>query len=181
MLVYGGVENNKYTSATIWLYERGSNHWSLVSPTGNNTVPLPRAFHSSVLLTDDAMVVFGGQIQLEGYPPTVMDELWVWHNLTLTWEQITSEIGPAGRIYHTAAKINDTAFVLFGGKTSISKSVLGVLCDTWVFNFDTMEWSNMTQSPSPSCRFGHASAMVGRKWLIFWGQVYDSLLGHTAD
>jgi len=183
MFVFGGKSPDEVTN-DILMYTRKDNLWhTLFNGTqysGNYSIPEPRLFHSSVFIGED-LYIFGGQIERVGYPPAVLNELWKWSNRTMTWTQLrsnSSDLVPVPRIFHSAVAVDHLMFV-YGGKSAVSSIRGSVLNDTWIYDTTANSWFQVVTDTVPMPRFGHAHALVGNKWIIFWGQVSSQVIFWT--
>ncbi|XP_063875536.1 uncharacterized protein LOC135108443 isoform X2 [Scylla paramamosain] len=142
MLVYGGYQDLRGSSAELWSFNTQEETWSPVSSRGEQ--PAPRHAHSAVL-HDDAMWVYGGMTDLQE-----RNDFWRFDTVGKTWTQIRSRPNPGYLHSHVAAKLH-SSMVVFGGERQGE-----VLNDLWRYHFATGAWERLVSSgikPQPRSQF----------------------------
>jgi hypothetical protein len=160
----GGVEGDSrvLVAATIgetWTYLTESNAWFLADPTGN---PEPRV-GQAVAYDDESgvLVMFGGATGPGRFCGAVrrcatqpLGETWWFFPDTGIWNQAPGSHGPSPRFGAAAAyDAQSDRIVLFGGSRVLEDSGAAQLHDdTWVYDFDTDTWSQMSPETAPAPR-----------------------------
>jgi len=138
-----------------------SGNWNKLSTSGDS--PPERDAHSLVYDSQShRIILFGGF-----YPGVIFSDVYSLDLHTRTWEKLSE--GPLQRAYHTAALDNITnRMIVFGG----GDSVLATTNQTWQFDLDTKQWSQITTTGTiPPARNGNASFFDSRnnRFIIFGG------------
>ena len=82
-----------------------------------------------------------------------------------TWRPITPMTAPEARFNTALADLEDGRVLLFGGRLGNGMRV----ADTWVFDPETGDWSELSPASSPSARSDHAMASVGGGVVVLFG------------
>ena len=94
------------------------------------------------------------------------------------WEKLNLTISPSARSHsHLVYDSENRKSILFGGLSDG-----GVHNDdTWVFDSNTMNWTQMHPNNSPSGRYGHTMVFdpVTNKIILFGGYRYGAILAET--
>ncbi|MFW9968079.1 MAG: Kelch repeat-containing protein [Candidatus Thorarchaeota archaeon] len=143
VVMFGGatyVGGFRYLSDT-WVYSYNTNRWTqlILNPS-----PSARSNHVMVYsnITNE-IILFGGQ-QGSG--------TWSFDCESQTWSQIATITDPGE--HHSLGMAYDpkmNAVILFGGFNSDGVET----DDTWKFNVETREWSDLAPSTTPLARYGH--------------------------
>jgi hypothetical protein len=149
VILFGGIigVDGPVTNDT-WAFNPATNQWQMMSPA-----TAPEARYSSRMVYDsesDRMILFGGID--EG--TTYFDDTWAYDFNSDTWENIPTTTQPSQRVENslTYDSESDKVVLFGGGKWGVTFE------DTWLFDYNTLEWTNMTPSVSPSKRLRHGSA-----------------------
>ena len=143
VVMFGGatyVGGFHYLSDT-WVYSYTTNRWIQL-----NLNPSPSARSNHVMVYCNAtneIILFGGQ-QGTG--------TWSFDCESQTWSQIETSIDPG--VHHSLGMAYDpmeNAVILFGGFDDDGHET----DDTWRFNLETREWSELSPATSPLARYGH--------------------------
>ncbi|MFQ5918515.1 MAG: kelch repeat-containing protein [Thermoplasmata archaeon] len=171
-VLFGGRSGNE-TYDDTWGFDANAGSWSLLAPTMS---PPPLSGHAMVYDSEsDRLVLFGGILSTTG---ATSSQTWTYDFNANSWTLMPSDGGPAGRREHAMAYHSRLDLVvLFGGKEDGSSRG-----DTWEYDLNGNNWTQVIPRSSPSQRFGHAMAYdVGRDLVIlFAGRaagetwVYDS-------
>lgn len=135
--------------------------------------PFPRYGHSLPLNASQSgeLFLFGGLVH-----ESVKNDLYLFgtRDVSSTLIQTTGEIPPP-RVGHTSALIS-SVLIVWGGDTKqrdTDKQDEGL----YLLNLGTREWTRVTtRGSAPAGRYGHKAVMIGRKFLIFGGQVDGEFL-----
>src|SRR6266566_2995557 len=152
-----------------WSYDLASNSWSRMR--GSNA-PSARGGHAAVYDSRaDRVILFGGQVDT-----ATSRETWAYDVESDTWTNLTPQVGPspragAGMAYDALAD----RIILFGG----TAGYYGYARDTWVFDYSSDIWTNVTPTETsvPSGRAAHAMAYDSRadRTILFGGQAISGI------
>jgi N-acetylneuraminic acid mutarotase len=156
MYLFGG-SNLSAENANMYSLDLHRYQWNLLKPIGINNdsgnIPYTRDEHSCVV-HNDTMIIFGGFEYGER-----TNSIYRYHFKMNQWEKVEakSKQVPCARAGHSAViryhdKQGDHMYI-FGGKDDENCK----LSDTWKFNLDTFEWTQIYTATEPLGRSGHAS------------------------
>jgi N-acetylneuraminic acid mutarotase len=151
-VLFGGDENTDDT----WFYDTATNVWS--EHTGFSP---PGRINAAMVYCSDSneMIMYGGL----GDTRT-----WSFNCETQSWSQVTTGSNPGIHQSHTMAYDSvENVVILFGGITS---SAMTAINDTWIFDCDTREWTELHPSDAPIARYGHVmtyDASINRTIMAF--------------
>ncbi len=114
------------------------------------------------------MLIFGGFV--DGGERT--NDLWKYTFASTKWERLpTTTPCPSPRASHSALLRGQTEMYIFGGRDEDNEK----LNDLWVFNLDTLRWTQVkpvNQPPTPRC--GHSASMYGGgDMMMVFGGIYE--------
>jgi len=151
----------------VWYYHFPASNWASITPWGSAR-PASRE-DSSLVLYNDALVVFGGRSGA-----TLLSDLWLYNISENAWFALSTEKeGPSPRFAHSAAVHKDSLYV-FGGDVSG-----GASSETWRYNFKMSMWMDLTPTYSPPSRFSGALAVQADSMYIHGGATMDTELTDT--
>ncbi|KAI8597793.1 hypothetical protein EDD21DRAFT_396412 [Dissophora ornata] len=168
--VFGGSDA-KSCYNTLYIFDADTMHWS--QPKTYGSIPPPCRAHSSTLVDNRRLYVFGG-----GDGPQYFNELYMLdtgrrpfvkqHKLdpyTLTWTNPqTTGARPCRRRAHTTCVYNNHIYV-FGGGDGVQ-----ALNDTHTLNLATMHWAEIqTTGTIPLSRGYHTSNLINSKYIVYGG------------
>jgi hypothetical protein len=141
--------------------------WQDLTPPGDK--PQIRCLHTGAYqAATRRMIIYGGQ---RSGP---LDDLWAFDLNLRAWTQLTPAERPAGRFFAASfVDSDDGRFIVFGGSTTS-----GDVNETWAFDFQTGQWSQL-QIPSPPSR---RNGMMGTyiededRFVIFGGSSTSGFL-----
>ncbi|MGE5479267.1 MAG: kelch repeat-containing protein [Chloroflexota bacterium] len=132
--------------------------WTQLHPTNS---PSARMGHGMAPIGDDKVILFGGQ--LENYDS---DETWIFDLSDNDWTKVDCEEHPRACEFPAFCKIDSNKVLLFGG--SWDNDIY--YDETWLFDLDSMKWTQMHPAKSPHSRNRGIGAYLGDgKVLIFGG------------
>ncbi|MEM9193417.1 MAG: kelch repeat-containing protein [Myxococcota bacterium] len=143
---------------TTWIfydYENPSGQWTQVAGPG----PSARGRHASAA-SDTTFYVHGGRWRTAGQPGpyTVLDDLWAFDIATRTWTEIVPADGnrPPGR-YNAGLAYDSLGnrLWLFAGNASPNGATPDIRADLWVFDLNTMIWTQLVTGFTPEPRWWH--------------------------
>lgn len=122
----------------------------------------------------DRFILFGGFLT----STTTTNATWAYDYTSNTWTNITPVVGPQPR--GSAAMVYDSnadRVILFGG----FEGTYAALNDTWIFDYATDTWTNVTTSDHPSARGVTVMAYdaVADKAILFGGYSNTGLVADT--
>ncbi|HEY8979613.1 MAG TPA: kelch repeat-containing protein [Streptomyces sp.] len=177
--IFGGAtyRNPDYSDfrahSDLWEYDPESNTWSLLQPVG--PVPSPRSV-AHLWLVRRTLYLFGGIS-----PPYFqsMNDLWAYDIDSNKWEEIIpngSPEAPIGRCQVAAgASPIDGKLLIHGGERFDAESgFFRWLPDTWQYDLATGQWSDITQTVTPSRQNWGSSVVMNNSLYLHGGeQPYD--------
>lgn len=167
-IVFGGSSALSFDDT--WEYDPGSDQWTNMNPA---SAPSARDYPAMVYdKNNNVHILFGGK---DG--AGVDDETWVYNYNTNTWTQMFPASSPPARSQHMM--VFDERWgvvVLFGGVDGASTA----LGDTWVYEYSTNTWTQMTPAGSPPNRFLHGMSYDSKNYVtILYGGYGTGFLGDT--
>lgn len=172
LMLFGGEYFNgqkTFMYNELYLYNIKKNNWLLVKCPN---LPPPRCAHQAVMVPQGGgqMWIFGGEFasptrsQFHHYK-----DLWVYHVVNRSWEQVNAPGGPSARSGHRMVHTG-RQLLLFGG---FHESVRDYryFNDVYIFNLDGRTWTKVECSNSgPSPRSGcQLVPMAENKVLLYGG------------
>jgi len=173
-ILFGGFPRTN----ELWQWDNLSGSWTDITPLTNN--PAPRCLHSGVLdKRNNRMIVYGG---LNGGFTPDLNDLWALDLSSRQWKR-TGENQPPGFRYGHVAAMDETGnrMILFGGFMRNRENQLVNAGDTWIFDFNTQQWSMLNElnaSPSPR-QFAQGVNLPNGKGMILFGGLTDA--GYQND
>ncbi|MFW9839664.1 MAG: kelch repeat-containing protein [Candidatus Thorarchaeota archaeon] len=150
-IVFGGEDGNVLNET--WSYDAGTNVWTEMNPS---VAPPSRFAHKMVYDSEsDRVIMFGGYDgtganQLSNY----FGDTWAYDFNTDTWSNITPSTSPSVRGVPSLTYDSESdKIILFGGSAGGT-----AYSDTWVFDYNTVTWTEMSPSIHPDTRSRHGSA-----------------------
>ncbi|MFA6569761.1 MAG: kelch repeat-containing protein [Bacteroidota bacterium] len=145
--------------------------WEELKPTNS---PLPRLAFGMAEIGDGKVLIFGGEDNTKK-----QDETWIYDYNENTWTQINNDIHPDKRYNLIMARITKNKVLMFGGWNPSGLIEAGYYNDTWLFDLETLQWTEVKPEikPSPRRSFGLAQLMDG-KVLLFGG---DTVAANYAN
>jgi len=165
LILFGGY--NPFELADTWKWDGKS--WQSLSPKSPPDHVKYASFAYSASM--GKLILFGGS-----HFRTAPGDNFAWAWDGMNWSEVTFDPSPPGRaLAAMASDPNGRLILLFGGGAGITKVggketvASGNLGDTWTF---TRKWSQDTQTPAPSPRYGAALAPdpSGNSFLLFGGE-----------
>ena len=174
---------NKFYKITFCVYIlflfgfSGINRFNFVSANSTD-LPPPRYGHAMVFDSNNNQTILFG-----GYNEDIsLDELsttWIFSSVNLSWTEIDSEQAPDTRFDHSMVyNSNSGKTLLFGG---ISTQIISRVNDTWEFDPNTNNWTELHPSSAPSPRSGHAMYFDKNfnEVILQGGSEYNEVYGDT--
>ncbi len=150
LVIFGGEDwYTEMAMGDTWAYNIRDGTWEQMNPT-----IAPPGRHGHEMVYDPArelFVMFGGD---DG--KNYLGDTWTYDLQTNTWEEVTPEFGPRGRVEFSMVydTINEK-ILLFGGETATNTVLMN---DTWVFDTERSIWTSIHTNGAPSARKFHAAA-----------------------
>jgi len=127
-----------------WTYSYTENSWIELELTPS---PSARSNHAMVYCNEtNEIILYGGQ------GPVNPTDTWSFSCDSQTWSQVATAIDPG--VHHSLSMAYDSrenAVILFGGFGEDGHE----RDDTWKFNCETREWSELLPAELPLARYGH--------------------------
>ena len=159
MMFGGGIDNDELNDT--WIFDYQTKVWSKLNL---ETSPTPR--HSAVMVYDSAdevIILFGGY-----NGRSITNDIWIFDCKTEAWSECTQEVTPPGRMSHAMVydSKNDKV-IIFSGYGSSGPNE----CDTWVYDYPTNTWQEMSPLNSPNARYGASCVYdeVNESMILFGG------------
>ncbi|MFW9796322.1 MAG: kelch repeat-containing protein [Candidatus Thorarchaeota archaeon] len=142
-----------------WQYDTNTETWEEMI----NDVKPPKRSRGEMAYDSesDKVILFSG-IVWTGFPPEIVSDCWVydlnnnlWNNLEWDWQEMTPALSPEANAWPAMTYDSESDLtVLFGGHSEEEYLATGVWGDneTWVYDFNTNTWTNMSPSTGPSKR-----------------------------
>ena len=132
--------------------------WDPMYFHANNSTGVPAAGGGGAqLVADDPggfAIMFGGATPAAG----ISNATWLVNETSAIWYLLPTPVAPSKRLdFSMSSGGRCGVAVLFGGE--VNPSTHQATNDTWVFNFTTKQWTNVTQSVAPAPRSGAALAI----------------------
>lgn len=163
MLIFGGM--SPITNDT-WQFSADQQSWEEIIDLGN--IPLPRCHHT--LVANDAgsdILLFGGFSQSGRFNDT-----WRFDAGSGTWSELNVE-GPLPdkRCLQTSAYIESTGqMFVYGGISGGGVSTGDFFQDTWLFDSETQQWTQVETDSGPGKLSGAISFYSSEREAVFlWG------------
>ena len=124
-----------------WIYNFSNTSWYPMDPQG----PMPRMHRGAMAYNtrEGKTILFGGFL---GWG-IVSNETWIYDFDNNTWKKMQPYVSPPARDTCTMAYVDSTSeIVMWGGEEPIN----GYLNDTWIYNYTTNIWKNVTKQPAPT-------------------------------
>lgn len=142
-MIFGGFsfEGGVHSLGDTWIYSYAENEWTKLMLTPS---PSARSNHAMVYCNEtNEVILYGG---------FGMTDTWSFSCNTQTWAQVVTATNPG--VHHSLALAYDpqeNVVILFGGFGADGTEQ----DDTWIFDCDTREWTELFPSTSPLARYGH--------------------------
>ena len=85
------------------------------------------------------------------------------------WEKLNPTISPSGRFAYGMTSIDSKKVMLFGGNGYINSFCCASLSDTWLFDLNSKEWTQLFPKISPPKRTNHRMCQISEKRVLLFG------------
>jgi Galactose oxidase, central domain len=109
LIIFGGIKAGLYLS-DVHLFNSIDYSWVEVLPSCQDC-PLGRYGHSATLVSDDRLIVFGGNSVQGALDEVVYLNILELEPINMQWEKIQTASQPSGRFHHTGTTNNGKLFV----------------------------------------------------------------------
>jgi N-acetylneuraminic acid mutarotase len=153
VIFFGGHRGVGSPFNDTWAYNPGTNVWTEMSPS---IAPPARFAHKMAYDSEsDRVILFGGFNGINVYDPSdYFGDSWAYDFNSNTWVNLTTTGNPSARGVPSLSYDSESdRIVLFGGSISTTS-----YDDTWLFDYNTLTWQEMSPTTSPSVRSRHGSA-----------------------
>jgi hypothetical protein len=141
VVMHGGAAAGFHYLSDTWVYSYRTNRWTEL--TGGPS-PTARANHVMVYCNSTNEIILFGGWQVGG--------TWSFDCESQTWSEVVTSIDPGEHhSLNMAFDPKENAVILFGGFNSESVET----DDTWKFDLETREWSDLSPAITPLARYGH--------------------------
>jgi len=149
VILFGGLTFNpaQVIFNDTWSYSFDTNLWEEMNPSS-----APGARFGSAMTYDiesDRVILFGGNSDITTVTP--LSDTWAYDFETDRWTELSTTTPPAAR--YTSPLMYDSESdraVLIGGYPLTSGGDI-----TWLFDYNTNNWTQASPDPHPSARFRH--------------------------
>lgn len=159
----------EYTNE-VWVFDPVCGTWREDTPAVGG--PGRRARQAMVYdEANDRAIFFGGRTHQGGESFRNYADLHTLDLETMAWgELLPTGDSPPPRS-HAAIALDEVnnRLVIFGGNSGGSVFMPVVSGDTWEFDLETNEWTELEPARSPTARYGHAFTQVDRTMYVFGG------------
>lgn len=138
--------------------------------------PSPRFGHRMVYdPVNERVLLFGGAVWENRY--TFFDNLWSYDLSTNVWTEVECGPGPSGRFNHMMVYVQGRhQLFLFGGYSASDR-----MGDTWVYDIEANEWTQLHPQDSPSPRSDAAIAYDEANGVVILHDGYCRDDSHPQD
>ncbi len=167
VVFYGGAadlsEAPEDLRSEAWTYDTDTETWENMDPDTN---PPSRSRGEIVYDSESKRVILYEGVIWGGWPDEeVLYDCWaydfksnIWNNVAWDWQEMTPLVSPGVRTASPLAyDIESDRMVIFGGWASMEDDAT-IRGDTWTYDYNENNWTNMAPSVHPSARAGHAMA-----------------------
>lgn len=154
-----------------WIYSYTENSWTSLTLSPS---PSTRSNHVMVYCNEtNEIILYGGQ-----GPAINPTDTWSFACETQTWSQVVTATNPG--VHHSLAMAYDSqenVVILFGGfgDDGLERD------DTWKFDCETREWTELHPSTAPLARYGHVMVYDESAHLIVLTSGNTATQGHQCD
>jgi N-acetylneuraminic acid mutarotase len=134
LLVAGGAGGLLSLTENMWTFDFISGTVTLLDPP-LSVIPTSRAMSSSVMLTSQYFLLFGGLNFLGA-----LSDVWIYDILHNYWTRIPIASTPSPRMY-SATTFVDGSLYIYGGFDDVM-----LLQDTWLLDFESRSWKLLHSS-----------------------------------
>lgn len=177
IVLFSGAISPYVVHNGTWTYDYNSNTWENVTPSispGGRGVPAMAYDEES-----DRAILFGG-IRKYFDNGTLLEwgDTWAYDQNSNKWENMTPDVGPHYRSIHNMVYDRESdRVILFGGFWGDATSPDGrrALSDTWAYDYNANNWTNMNPVTSPSLLYAFGMAYDSESdRVILYGGKYKS-------
>lgn len=173
MILYVGNHHGFGHYEETWGYDVKSNTWT--NRTGSIRPAIKSSFAMSYDLQNDRILLFGTNSH-QSY--SYISEFWEYDTDANLWKNITQSAQPPANLrYSMSYDMKSDRTILFAGQSN-----LGSYPQTWSYDYDTHNWTNLNPSISPSNRWASSMAyhLDSDRIILFGGETYQSrFMGET--
>jgi len=172
-VIFGGfaMSGGWHHLGDTWIYSYTENSWTSLTLSSS---PSTRSNHAMVYCNEtNEIILYGGQ-----GPAANPTDTWSFACETQTWSQVVTATNPG--VHHSLAMAYDSqenVVILFGGfgDDGLERD------DTWKFDCETREWTELHPSTAPLARYGHVMVYDESIHLIVLTSGNTATQGHQCD
>jgi N-acetylneuraminic acid mutarotase len=164
-----------------WSYDVNKNQWTKLITEGK---PYSCISNSLAYDSESEVIITYGGIRRDHVGS---NQTWIFKCKEKKWIKINQSTCPDFRHDHKLVYDSESdVVVLYGGRSHQDHNPYGILMnynDTWVYNFNTNTWVNMTTASTPKGRYIHAMTYDSEsdKVIVFGGADHSDELFVTED
>ncbi|MFX0207510.1 MAG: Kelch repeat-containing protein, partial [Candidatus Hodarchaeota archaeon] len=152
VIMFGGVRISTPLSIPFeglndtWAYDFNTNTWTQMNPSMR-----PRARAGAAMVYDvesDRTILFGGFTETRTY----LNDTWAYDFNNNTWVQMNPAIAPSVRYLPGLAYDEESDRVIFFGGNHYTSTSWIDEADTWVYDYNSDNWTNMNPASTPPRR-----------------------------
>jgi N-acetylneuraminic acid mutarotase len=177
VILFGGGndadDSSWETFAETWEFDVTAAVWSKISTSGS--APMGRLWHSMACNTDNKVVMFGGWSEIT----EILSDTWIFDIDLQTWTNVSDESSerPSKRYRHSMVYIGNNKFIMFGGWLAEPVGGNPYSDETWEYDLNTKQWTNLTSLSETRPTPRHFAPMiycdVTDKVYVFGGTMYS--------
>ena len=182
ILLFGGSNAAGYSNES-WIYYPDFDWWG---ESTSQVDPSARYMHAMAgdwnnVDGEGLAVMFGGYGQDDEGIFGYRNDTWLYHGTRDIWEKLTLSTHPNSRYQHGMAFDNASGkAVLYGGYGQDEGGTYHRFNDTWLFDFETLQWEELDTGETPGNRSYHAMAGDDAGRVIVYGGYLDGF-GYVDD
>ena len=182
ILLFGGSNAAGYSNES-WIYYPDFDWWG---ESSSQVDPSARYMHAMAgdwnnVDSEGLAVMFGGYGEDDDGVFGYRNDTWLYHGTRDLWEKLTLTTHPTSRYQHGMAFDNVSGkAVLYGGYGQDEGGTYHRFNDTWLFDFETLEWEELDTGTTPGNRSYHAMAGDEAGRVITYGGYLDGF-GYVDD
>lgn len=157
----------------VMIYDPAADAWS----EGLEIPEHRRRGAAGAVAYGDHIYVVAGNDGGHGPHATAVDWFDRFDPRTGTWEELPP--APRGRDHFHAAVVGSRLYAVGGRDSGVEGFIDSTFAEVDVFDFETGEWSTLTESPLPTERAGNMTVAVGDRVIVTGGEGFGQAWGET--
>lgn len=153
IILFSGTSDSYSVFEDTWAYDDDSNTWSNMAPASS---PPGSVGYNMIYDSESERIILFGGINWSGVTIeekwVCQTETWVYDYETNIWTNMTPDMSPPGRAWYSMAyDAESDRVIIFGGFWEGT-----INADTWVYDYNDNNWTQMFPIIHPSQRFGQS-------------------------